>query len=58
MNSMPVPEGHVRAHWRRGHWRRPPYGEGRALRKLIWVMPMLVGAGDKDEPLGHLYLVS
>jgi len=58
MNSMPVPEGHVRAHWRRGHWRRQPYGEGRALRKLIWVMPMLVGAGDKDEPLGHLYLVS
>lgn len=58
MKSTPVPEGHVRAHWRRGHWRRQPYGEGRALRKLIWVMPMLVGAGENDEPLGHLYLVS
>lgn len=58
MNATHVPEGHVRAHWRRGHWRRQPYGEGRALRKLIWVMPMLVGAGEKDEPLGHVYLVS
>lgn len=52
---------HVRAHWRRGHWRRQPYGEGRQLRKLIWVMPMIVGAqlpGEGVEPLGHLYLVS
>ncbi|TAL87354.1 MAG: hypothetical protein EPN74_01935 [Rhodanobacter sp.] len=59
--SQPHPNGgdhHVRAHWRRGHWRRQPYGEGRALRKLIWVMPMVVGATAEGEPLGHLYLVS
>lgn len=49
---------HVRAHWRRGHWRRQPHGEGRQLRKLIWVMPMIVGAHEDGEPLGHLYLVS
>lgn len=49
---------HMRTHWRRGHWRRQVYGEGRALRKLIWVMPMVVGASDDAEPLGHLYLVS
>jgi hypothetical protein len=59
-HPLPHPAGdrHVRAHWRRGHWRRQVYGEGRALRKLIWVMPIVVGASDDAEPLGHLYLVS
>lgn len=60
--SHPLPhdagDRHVRMHWRRGHWRRQVYGEGRALRKLIWVMPMVVGASDDAELLGHLYLVS
>jgi len=53
-------EGHVSPHWRRGHWRNQPYGLGRSLRKLIWVMPVLVGAsrpGEEPEA-GHLYLVS
>lgn len=51
--------GHsVRAHWRRGHWRRQAHGEGRALRKLIWLMPVMVGRDDQAERPGHLYLVS
>ena len=52
--------GHVASHWRRGHWRNQVHGPGRSLRKLIWVMPVLVGASHRDdEPdTGHLYLVS
>lgn len=52
--------GHVASHWRRGHWRNQVHGPGRSLRKLIWVMPVLVGASHRDdEPgAGHLYLVS
>lgn len=50
--------GHA-LHWRRGHWRNQVHGPARSLRKLIWVMPVLVGSRDgDDEPLGHLYLVS
>jgi len=52
--------GHVASHWRRGHWRNQAHGPARSLRKLIWVMPVLVGANHRDdEPVtGHLYLVS
>jgi len=55
------PEGkQVATHWRRGHWRNQSFGPRRTLRKLIWVMPVLVGSkGDKDEPdSGHIYLLS
>ena len=46
-------------HWRRGHWRNQAHGPARALRKLIWVMPMMVGLKAGEEPeRGHLYLVS
>jgi len=38
----------VRAHWRRGHWRRQPHGPGRSLRRLVRIAPMLVG-GDRGE---------
>lgn len=31
-----------RSHWRRGHWRRQPIGEGRTERKLVWIEPMLI----------------
>lgn len=52
-------EKHVSAHWRRGHWRNQVHGPGRSLRKLIWVMPSLIGAGKDGAPdTGHLYLVS
>lgn len=33
----------VKAHWRRGHFRRQPYGEGSLERKIIWVAPALIG---------------
>lgn len=53
-------EKHISTHWRRGHWRNQPYGKGLTLRKLIWMMPVLVGAKHKDdEPeAGHMYVVS
>lgn len=61
MPSQPTGDGHKSLHWRRGHWRNQPYGEGRKLHRLRWIMPMLVGAkhspGD-DPDLGHVYLVS
>jgi hypothetical protein len=31
-------------HWRRGHWRQQPYGEGRSERRLAWIKPTLVGS--------------
>lgn len=51
--------GSVCTHWRRGHWRRQVHGEGRALRKLIWLMPTLVNPGSQeaDEVIGHIYTV-
>ena len=46
-------------HWRRGHWRNQVYGASRSLRKLIWIMPVMVGTGIKESDVpGHLYLVS
>ncbi|MTJ93587.1 MAG: hypothetical protein F8N36_12085 [Desulfovibrio sp.] len=47
----------VEAHWRRGHWRRQPYGQGRALIKLKWIRPTLVASDGSDIPdtPGHLY---
>lgn len=48
----------VGIHWRRGHWRKQPYGEKRSQTKLKWIMPMLVGAktSENDSPRnGHIY---
>lgn len=50
--------GKVASHWVRGHWRNQAHGPGRTLRKMIWVMPYLVGDGAEEQPPGHLYLVS
>lgn len=48
--------GRPSAHWRRGHWRRQAYGPRASQRRLIWVMPTLVGHKTADdEPLGHIY---
>jgi hypothetical protein len=33
-----------RPHWRRGHFRRQPYGHARSSRRLIFVKPVLVNA--------------
>jgi hypothetical protein len=38
-----------RLHWRRGHWTRQVFGVGRAERKRIWIRPLLVNAGERDE---------
>lgn len=59
LNMAAPSAGSMATHWRRGHWRNQAHGQGRSLRKLIWMMPMLVGAKDKeDAEFGHLYLVS
>jgi hypothetical protein len=36
----------MRVHWRRGHWRNQPHGPAFSLRKLIWLQPVIVGAGE------------
>lgn len=51
----------VRPHWRRGHWRRQAHGEGKRLRRIVWIMPTIVNAGGSpahspDVP-GHIYRV-
>lgn len=47
----------VRAHWRRGHWRRQRFGHGMLEVKRLWIRPTVVRR-DKGEPsLGHLYEV-
>ena len=33
-----------RMHWRRGHMRQQPYGEGRSLRREQWIEPTLIAA--------------
>ena len=35
-----------RLHPRRGHWRNQPHGKQLALRKLIWIRPVMVGASE------------
>lgn len=51
------PQHGVTTHWRRGHWRNQVHGAGRSLRKLIWIMPMLIGGGHDADAPGHIYLV-
>lgn len=59
LNMAATTAGGKATHWRRGHWRNQVHGQGRSLRKLIWMMPTLVGAKEREEAeFGHLYLVS
>lgn len=47
----------VDPHWRRGHWRKQPFGVGLSQSKLIWIKPTIVRK-DKGEPtIGHIYEV-
>jgi hypothetical protein len=46
----------LNTHWRRGHWRNQPIGEGRIGKKYIWIHPTIVRK-DKSSPLGHIYEV-
>lgn len=48
--------GTVAPHWRRGHWRRQPFGPGRAEVRLSWVRPTFVGGIQRAaEASGHVY---
>ena len=40
------------AHWRRGHLRKQPYGEGRSKVKIVFISPTLIGGGDVN-PKGY-----
>ena len=43
-------------HFRRGHFRRQPHGPNRALRKTIFVAPVVVNSSLSDEPQqGRIY---
>ncbi len=33
-----------RMHWRRGHMRQQPYGEGRNFRREQWIEPTLIAS--------------
>lgn len=48
----------VKTHWRRGHWKQQPYGQGNKLRKLVLIKPTLVnaGAGYDDDLPGSIYI--
>lgn len=39
----------------RGHWRRQAYGEGRALRKDLWIEPYFKGPEDIEAALQRTY---
>ena len=40
-----------RPHWRRGHWRMQPHGEGRLLRRQVFIAPIFVcGDGERIDP--------
>ena len=39
----------VSQHIRRGHWRNQAHGAGFSLRKLIWILPMIVGREKGEE---------
>jgi len=38
-----------RLHWRRGHLRNQPHGQGRTLRKLVWIEPTLIGFQEVEK---------
>lgn len=41
-------------HYRRGHFRNQPYGPERAMRKIVFIPPVVVNAG-LGEPPGRIY---
>jgi hypothetical protein len=43
------------SHWRIGHWRRQPHGEGLLLRRLQWVRPTLVRPDLGPPSTGRIY---
>lgn len=50
----------VAPHWRRGHFKMQPYGPKSALRKMLFVMPTLIGKdrlGNQEMPAPKTYKV-
>lgn len=45
------PQRRLRPHWRRGHFRRVRYGEGRSQSRLGWIQPVLVNAAEAFGPV-------
>lgn len=45
-------------HWRRGHWRRQPFGSDMNEIKLIWIKPTLVRKDKGSSEYGHIYDVT
>lgn|GEM_PF-3846637 len=48
-------EKEVSPHWRRGHWRNQPYGEGLNSSKFIWINPTMVRKDISNPTSGHVY---
>lgn len=47
--------GEVSTHWRRGHWRKQPYGKELLEIKLIWIKPTIVNKEKSEPTKGHIY---
>lgn len=46
----------VAPHWRRGHWRKQPFGKELSETKIVWIKPTIVNK-EKGEPAkGHIYI--
>jgi len=45
-------------HWRRGHWRNQPFGQGLNSHKYIWINPTIVNKDKGDLDSGHIYEVN
>lgn len=48
---------HMPTHWRRGHFRNQPFGEGRSQRRLLWIEPVLVRAEEAVAADSKPYLI-
>ncbi len=48
----------VDTHWRRGHWRRQPYGPGLTSIRMKLIRPTLVRRDKGGPEYGHIYDVS
>lgn len=50
----------VSTHWRRGHWRKQPFGaKTEGNKRLVWIKPTIVNKGlNAEKPMnGHIYEV-
>ena len=50
----------VSSHWRRGHWRKQPYGSKEESKtRPVWIKPTIVNknTADEKEMSGHIYEV-